>query len=408
MTATALESKLLDELDAEDVRAFVASRSVTESQTLEFKQEASTFARRRAIAALANAYGGTFVIGVIEEAHVATGLKLVANCVEEANRLGQSVADAFTPPLVGLRIRGVPVEGDAGVVVARVPASPRRPHATSKPGEKDAMYVFVRRGLESRSVDMREVQDMTLVASSQAQRVFDRIDALQTPARRDRQSDPRRRPPFHVHLSAAPVTPVSLGRLDADPSLRAGEIDFEGPFGPIVFRHLSGGDWRPIFRGLQKTSSRSGYECVSTLHADGSCEIDFRGLPLPDTRQVAAEDITFYLNWWLGLHAARVLWCEKIRLAAGEPQLEFALGDLVACDYAHVTLSPGQRYESEIGAMSVGLRVPDPGVFADAPDVNRLLNAAVTDFYNLAGQAGPAEDVVFDLGPARRAWGLGL
>lgn len=134
MAMTALETKLIDAITTDDVRAFVDSRSTAESQTLEFKQEASNFARRRSIAALANAYGGTFVIGVVEEEHIATGFKLVENCVEEANRLGQSVADAFTPPIAGLRIRGVPVEGAAGVVIARVPASPRRPHATSKQG----------------------------------------------------------------------------------------------------------------------------------------------------------------------------------------------------------------------------------------------------------------------------------
>ncbi|MGA0534281.1 MULTISPECIES: AlbA family DNA-binding domain-containing protein [Hansschlegelia] len=407
MTVLALETTPIEELTADDVRDFVAGRNVAESQTLEFKQEASSFARRRSIAALANAYGGTFVIGVVEEAHVAVALQLVPDCVEEANRLGQSVADAFTPPLVGLRIRGVPVEGDAGVVIARVPASPRRPHATSRQGEKDGLFVFVRRGLETRAVGMREVQDMTLAASSQAERVFARIAALRSPVQESRLSEPlqRRRPPFQIHLCAAPVTPVSLGRLDADRTLQAGEINFEGPFGPVVFRHLNG-DWRPIYRGLQMKSSRKDLECISTLHADGACEIHFRASPLTIVRHDAGEDVSFYLNWLVGLQAARILWCEKIRAAVAEPQLEFALGDFLACDYERVTLNAGQRYEGDIGAMSVGAQAPDPGLFGDAGDVDRLLNAAVRDFYNLGGQAGPTEDVVFDLAPARRAWGL--
>ena len=406
MALTAIEAKLVDEITADDVRAFIAGGSF-ETETLEFKREAEPWAIRRAICGLANAYGGTFVLGVAERDGAAAALASVAACASEAARIAQGLASSLSPPLTGLRIRAIPIDGEAGVVVIRVPASARRPHSVSKEGRGEALHVFVRRGAETRAAGIREVQDMTLAASAQSQRVRDRVTVLQAPVLALRAAEPttRLRPVFQIHKSAVPVAPIAMPRLDGDRSLRIDEVRFEGPNGLIRFQGL-GGRWKPMFRGLRMANDGNGYHCRAALHADGACEIWFWGM-LPPERHDEDVAVHFQIEWIQALCAARVLWVEKIRRAASEPALEFALGDLFVVDYPRVELRQGQRFVDEIGLLLEGVLQPDLGQLSADADVQQSMNQITADFYNLAGEPAPEEPSVFDLAPVRRAWGLG-
>lgn len=406
MAMTALETKPIDAITAADVQAFVAPKAVAESQTLEFKQEAKPFALRRSIVALANAYGGVFVLGVVEDKHVAVGLKLVENCVDGANKIGQSIADAISPPLIGFRARGIPIQGDAGVVVLRVPASPRRPHATTSPDTKLALHVFVRRGLETKSVDMREVQDMTLAAAAQSKRVLDRLAEMQAPFLEHRRTQTAKTThPYLIQVCAAPTTPIALARPARDASLRIDDIVFEAPIAGGLGRFpFIGGQWNAIFRGVETFARDDLFSrCRAAVHEDGSCLIEFGPLPPNPERDPEKQ---LYLSWYVGCAASIALWCEKIRKAADEPALEFALTWLIACDSDGVEMITDEKPKKRVGEMLQGLHRTPPAVLAEEGDVDRFLNAAVTDFFSLCGRAGPSKDVAFDLSGVRKEWGL--
>lgn len=245
---------------------------------------------------------------------------------------------------------------------------------------------------------------MTLAAAAQAARAADRIAALQTPvlARRSDMAD-KDRPPFQVHLSAAPVTPIELPRVGSDRTLQAREVDYEGPFGRLVFRLLDG-VWRPVFRGQRMVNERKDFDASAAVFSDGSCEL--RYALTADRSQWYDEEAQFYLGWHLGALTALLVWCEAIRKAAEEPSLEFAMGQLITCDSDGVRLQVQQGALGRLGTMPVTLAVPPPDVFAGADDIDRLLNAAVADFNTPAGRAGPVEAFHFDLDPVRKAWGV--
>jgi hypothetical protein len=406
MALTALEAKEPGELTAADVDAFLAAAPV-ETETLEFKRDADNWAIRRAVGGLANTYGGTFLLGIAERGGVAAEILPIADCAALARRIEQNLAASLSPPLPGLTVRAIATHDEAGIIVIRVPASSRRPHSVSKEGRGDALHVFVRRGAETRPADIREVQDMTLAAASQAQRVQARINEMQQRLLTDRERETivRHRPAFQIHVSAAPASKVALMRGDLSPAMRPAEVDCDGPYGRIVYRDLDG-EWRPIFRGIAVTTSRKHYACRAALYSDGALEIVFWARGLDAGSYNAEEEVSLYLGWWHGLTIARALWCEKVRQAVGEPALEFALGDLTVCDYPFVSLNSGDRYAGPLGYMPVEVHRPGLDQLLDEEDVQRLLNQATVDFYNLAGQSAPGGLANFNLTPVRQAWGL--
>ncbi len=113
------------------------------------------------IVALANAAGGHLVIGVDEDSTAspptASAITPVPRCAELAERLIQ-MAQSIDPPIPLLIARGITTDGEAGVVVVRVPASRSAPHRSTD------REVYVRRGTASVPVSMREVREMVISA----------------------------------------------------------------------------------------------------------------------------------------------------------------------------------------------------------------------------------------------------
>ncbi len=171
-----LFTKPIELLTAEDATAVVGW---PESLTVEFKEtlpardgrtdawlsggNVEQYARDKLfkeLVAFANTSGGHLVLGVKETKDAppaAAALAPVPRCVELAERLGRA-AQAVDPPIPLLLVRAIPVQGDAGVVVFRVPASRAAPHRSP---DKEC---YVRRGTKSAPMSMREIQDMTLAA----------------------------------------------------------------------------------------------------------------------------------------------------------------------------------------------------------------------------------------------------
>lgn len=129
-------------------------------------EEKSRDAIAKEICAFANRDGGTLVIGLEEaDGNCIKGLAdlLVPNPDTVADNLSRAVQAVIEPPLSGLRIRGLadPDRSDGhGYLVLQVEPSGLAPHRLKSKKEKDA---YIRRGEESVSMSMREIQDLTLL-----------------------------------------------------------------------------------------------------------------------------------------------------------------------------------------------------------------------------------------------------
>jgi predicted HTH transcriptional regulator len=176
----------LESITAADIQQLCADE-VSESTELELKSDLPSKAGKQAdpwyagnafgdyarnkiaeeVVAFANTLGGVVCIGIEESSDHpkrAVATLPLPRVHELARRLRQSVYDMIDPPLPILEAAGVEfgTNGD-GVVLLRVPPSRRRPHRNQANKE-----VFVRRAEESVRVSMREVQELTLQAVSEA------------------------------------------------------------------------------------------------------------------------------------------------------------------------------------------------------------------------------------------------
>jgi hypothetical protein len=89
---------------------------------------------------------------------------------ELASRMENAARASIEPVIRGLHIRGIETEPDEkGVLIFRVASSPFGPHRVTSDG-----HAFIRRGVSSVQMTMREIQDLTIDLARGA----DRLDAL--------------------------------------------------------------------------------------------------------------------------------------------------------------------------------------------------------------------------------------
>ena len=243
------------------------------------------------VVAFANTSGGHLVLGVAETKDAppaAAALMPVPRCVELAERLGRA-AQAIDPPIPLLLVPGVPVQGDAGVVVFRVPASRAVPHRSPD------RECYIRRGTESAPMSMREIQDMTLAAGrreevtdarfAQAARQF--ADGFATSLEGQSRA-------AGFRITAVPVgTRFDLGRLYG----RDGLVRLQQRYPVAVNGHRSEAyavrlpnRVRPIVRGVRRTYDEEGGPVYLDLHSDGVVDLGFRVAPRTDEQLIALMD----------------------------------------------------------------------------------------------------------------------
>ncbi len=169
----------LDQLTADQIRQLIDV--VPESQYLDFKErprkgpsesdgfsdwesEAARKELAKDISAFANADGGWLVLGIrAQKESPATARAITAIPKPEilGEKLLASMASRISPPLHGVRARGIATDSDgSGVIVFRIPSSPNAPHAVER-GEA-SLSVHIRRNSEARPMSMLEIQEMTL------------------------------------------------------------------------------------------------------------------------------------------------------------------------------------------------------------------------------------------------------
>jgi hypothetical protein len=275
------------------------------------------------IIAFANTVGGVVCLGINETSDHpkrADSPHPLPHVHDLARRLRQSVYEIIDPPLPVLEAAGVEFQADTGVVLLRVPQSRRRPHRHQVSKE-----VFVRRNDETVRVAMREVQELTMHAVSEATRIEATIAKRRSEFRHTfyewlrTQATKVGLEGGGLQLLAIPTIPIDLGRLVGRPRLT--------DFSPTAAAHLVAGpticawpwkptDWRPGLRSIMSTCKGADTVAFYSLQTTGTCELDFRIKPTEERPVVFA-------GWLVGALGLMLAWIERVRKEFGAPA-EFA------------------------------------------------------------------------------------
>lgn len=275
------------------------------------------------IVAFANTLGGVLCVGIEESSDHpkrAIGPSPVPRVHELARRLRQAVYDSIDPPLPMLEAVGVELTTNGeGVVLLRVPPSRRRPHRHQVSKE-----VFVRRSDESARISMREIQELTLQATSEAQRVGATINDRRSKFRDQLNHWLYKRSArgCGIHLVTMPTTPLDLGRVVGRPALTSFSFGVVADFGggntiPCTWPSRPASVWRPGLRSISATVERPNRQGEYSLQTDGLAEVSFN-------MQVTDEQPGLFAGWLLGALGHMLAWIERIRIESGA-SVEFAL-----------------------------------------------------------------------------------
>lgn len=224
---------------------------------------------KEAIAFL-NGRGGDVIIGASEfknDHPKIESLTPIANATAVADRLAQALSAIIEPVQTVLNVRAIlqSPPGDLGIIVVRVQSSLRAPHRSRR--TKDC---FIRRGRESVSMPMDEVQDLTIRRADLRRERFELMFAQFSDFASDRVGrSTLSRHRFHIRTVFLPMNEPQItidSQLCAllngpDPALTQGDknerID-------VPFRYLSN-NWFPILRGKR----------IEVLRPGGWSEDDF-------------------------------------------------------------------------------------------------------------------------------------
>ena len=124
-----------DQIDRDDLAA-LAAMGVSERRDLEFKRDLPTKAPDDVhefladVTSLANAQGGDLIYGMTAIEGVATELSGLAVASQDGAllRFENMLRTSIDPRLTGVRMEWIPITGDRGAILLRVPASLAAPH----------------------------------------------------------------------------------------------------------------------------------------------------------------------------------------------------------------------------------------------------------------------------------------
>ena len=342
-----LFSKTADQVSVEDIGALIELQ-IQEGAQIEFKEGLSTrggstdpwvkgedrigdYARNtilREVVALANAYGGTVVLGIKEtksQPAAAAEITPLPRCHELADRLRKQFRDCLEPQIPQLEIFGVNTDDEAGVIVIRVGRSRMAPHRVTP-----TRSCPIRRADRSEEMTMREIQDLTLNVSRGMERFDKRMNErserfrsvfgwLSSPA-----------DAFGLRLSAIPVGEevvfervVEKGTIAAElrmPKVRLTENSSNGSRNLQVPVDFPATSWRPILRGvradLNEYGLKTSYTCYQELHCDGLVELGFAA---------SSESALLHPDWPLVLFSSAVAWATGVRSNSTSPLAEYGV-----------------------------------------------------------------------------------
>lgn len=287
------------------------------------------------IVAFANAWGGTVIIGLVENRDTprqCTGSKLLPRAKLLADRLEAQLRGIIDPPLASLTCRAVlrPGKDDCGVILVRTPRSALAPH-----GRINQAAAFVRRGTSKMPMSMRDLQNVFWEARTRVQKIEEarkRADRyLDEQCVRSGilwalgdQPDPHHQhhPGVYARFCAYPHEPLELGTLDVRESFaRSLRFAADRLIEEYILVPLGDGqvDWRPRpmahgFDVISKGPSRW------TVRDDGSIEV----FGFVQASNLEGARHSFVHPYWFMAPVAQILaMIEILRREAGRPGVPF-------------------------------------------------------------------------------------
>jgi hypothetical protein len=354
------------------------------------------------IVAFANTFGGAVCVGIDEttdhpkRADTPNPLPRVH---ELARRLRQAVYDVIEPPLPILEAWGVELNPDgSGVVLLRVAASRRRPHRLQPNKE-----VFVRRADESVKVSMREIQELTIQAVSEATRIETTTKDRRSQFRaelgkwlHERRTGGRPLWGGGYHLFAVPTTPLDLGRVVGRPKLTDLLVSTIAKFGPNKFECTwppRRNAWKPGLRSIANEEDRTdiGRYFTHVLRTSGECEIGLRFAATDERPGIFAA-------WLMGGLGTLLAWIEQIRQEA-QTNVEFAVAaqvPIIGKPGALVRYGAG-GYDGYSADLPVGEHEFPLMSIGPADEFPNHLQRFDEDIWNLAGREAQQAEVTFQI-----------
>ncbi len=334
------------------------------------------------VIAFANTSGGHLVLGVDETKEAppaAAAITPIPRCVDLAERLARA-AQGIDPPIPLLLVQGIPTDGDAGVVVFRVPASRSAPHRGL---DKEC---YVRRGTSSVPVGMREIQDMTLAGG----RRDERVDARFTRAAATFAAWfalPLEEAPHHVgfRITAVPVgAQFELGRLYGHTAWTNLKQDYTIAINGR--KHQAHAVYLPrreipIVRGVRLSYDESSGRNYFDIHSDGVIELGFKIYPANGACALALAWIVAYVV--NVLRAVDVL-RNKAELADCEYGIELELRGSLGNTPIDLKNWPG-GWEDNVGYGLRRLPLTLPRLsFGPISELNNVVSLIVNDLFDAA------------------------
>jgi hypothetical protein len=340
------------------------------------------------ITAFANTMGGIVCIGIAEtQDHPKRADKPqpLPRVHELARRIRQAVYDVIDPPLSVLEAVGIDLDGQGnGVVVLRVPPSRRRPHRHAVSKE-----VFYRRADESVRISMREIQELTIQAVSEAARTEQKIRERrehfrESSARWIKNTHMVHEEPWGAALQfiAMPASAIDIIRVVGRPNLinlnsmviattGRGNTEMKWPFDPTT-------QWRPGLRSISSSYTAQTRHAAYSLETDGTCEISMC-LKLIDDRP------NIYEQWLLGGFGKILTWVERLKKESGTG-VEYILAAQLSVFGKPAVLQAIEAEFDFAGQLPVGsFDFPLISV-GSAEEESTLLRTFDADIWNLAGE----------------------
>ncbi len=285
------------------------------------------------VIAFANSGGGTLLLGILEtdeDPPRPAGINPIARCGDLAAHLTDVLRDAVDPQLPALHLHPIAVQGDAGVVLVRVPPSRRAPHRCDL-----TKRVFKRLHDQSVPINMREIHDLVL----QVRSGNERIEQTFTERRQRFEAEWGTRfphsdqPAYAMSVTITPVADLPLGRLNESIPVASQPSQFSAtlvgePDREVMLRvGVAYGQRRPIVRG-QRYSGQDG-DCWYQLDAlqNGTVEFRYREDAGPLTYQYEEPDKALVLRpgWVFGHFTKAILAAHWLRCLAGTPEAELVI-----------------------------------------------------------------------------------
>lgn len=403
-------SKTLSSLTASDVAAFVDAQP-PESETLEFKQqlpakgndldpwerggegigETACNKIMEEVIAFANAHGGHVLLGIVESKDHpkrAAGVHPLPRCHDLASRLSQQAEALIDPQLPVLEVCGVATQDDgAGIVILRVPESPRAPHQF-----KRLKSCTIRRADRCVPLTMREIQDLTLqraAAGASLDAEFSRRRGLFTDAVISAIRPANNFSCFGVRVTALPTVRVNVPRAELTDSRKPWLETFDLGTGANVraqaFLPWDSQGSRPIVRGRRWTIDRGSLEKTVTIEAtqDGSIEYLL-------VREAAGEHAALSPGLILAMLANILAMANAMRRAGNAPGAEYAVELEVRRDASEAGAATLTMAGFGDGRTLLHALTPNPLLlprysFGSVDDLPRIVGYAASDLFAAAG-----------------------